>query len=250
MDRKEHLMKNLIDKLSKEEKITNIYARRKGIIKNVGLVNQFGKHEFIPNKWFDWTRRVNAEIMIIGQDWGPYSALTKFVQDYDNEQLLPNFNYDEFLFKTFSSRTEKFIISTLENSYYEHYNKKIDKVIWDNFFFTIAVLFTRQGNNFRGNDNFEPLTSLNLSYPYLTEQIKIVSPKVIIPLGNMAWEVLARYYSLASFGKNITEVVNKSLPKGIIKLDNVTIIPNFHPASHVDPKIIFSQFAKVWEVMG
>lgn len=43
--------------------------------------------------------------------------------------------------------------------------------MWDRIFFTMAVLFIRQGNLFRGNQNFDPLKSAGHSYKYLARQL-------------------------------------------------------------------------------
>jgi len=241
-------MRELIKELSFVSQTNNIKAMRKGKVVDLNLINQFSYHKFIPNKWFDWERRANAKIMIIGQDWGPYLALKEFIDDYEIEKILLEFDYDKFLFKTFSSRTEKFIIQAIEKTYFENLKKAITKEIWDEFFFTVSVLFTRQGKLFRGNNNFEPKQSFEISYPYLAKQISIVKPKIIMSLGNMAWESVKRYYNLNEEYKNmnITKVINKVLPKGYIKINDVTLIPNFHPASHVNPKTIYNQFKLLW----
>jgi len=150
MDKRKEI-KELIKKLAEEEKITEIRSRRKGEVKDLSLINQFKLNTLIPNKWFDWERRTDAKVMIIGQDWGPYSALKKYITDYELEKDNKEFDYDKFLFKTFSSRTEKFIIKSIENSFKEKYSQAMSIRDWDNFFFTMSVLFTRQGNLFRGN---------------------------------------------------------------------------------------------------
>jgi hypothetical protein len=49
MDKREQIL-NLIDDLKKEEASKNVYVKRKGKNVNVGLINQFQKHDFIPNK--------------------------------------------------------------------------------------------------------------------------------------------------------------------------------------------------------
>src|SRR5688572_21705985 len=71
-------MQDLINDLANDRSHNTIKASRKGVITDLSLVNQFALNKFIPNKWFDWIDRVDAEIMIIGQDWGPYIALQKF----------------------------------------------------------------------------------------------------------------------------------------------------------------------------
>lgn len=72
--------------------------------------------------------------------------------------------------------------------------------------------------------------------------------EIIMPLGGMAWEILSKYYGLEDKGKTITEVI-KGLPEErFYKIGDTFLIPNFHPASHVDPKIIDRQFRKFWEI--
>jgi hypothetical protein len=249
MSKKEALMRQLLESIKSDKSIESLIVNRKGIQKDVGLINHYRLHELIPNKWFDWIRRVDAKIMIIGQDWGPYASLLKFINDYEIEKIKLDFDYDKFLFKTFSSRTEKFILKSISKGYFEIFNKEIEQKDWDSFFFTIAVLFTRQGTHFRGSDNFDPKKSLDHSYPYVIKQIEIVKPKIIMPLGGMAWEILSKYYNLQVFGKTITEVINNMPSEGYIKSGEIYLIPNFHPASHVDPKIIHRQFKIIWDIM-
>ena len=65
---KKKLIRKLWKDLSNNTKVTKRYKIREGKKVNVGFVNQYALHSFIPNKWFDWENRVNAEIMIIGQE--------------------------------------------------------------------------------------------------------------------------------------------------------------------------------------
>ena len=40
----------------------------------------------IPSMWTDWSRRLDADIMIIGQDWGPFSEMKRLHEKYlENE---------------------------------------------------------------------------------------------------------------------------------------------------------------------
>jgi len=240
-------MKKLICDLKQDNSVEKITAVRDGKSINVGLINQFKIHKFIPNKWFDWKRRVDSPICIIGQDWGPYSVLYKFIQDYEISKSSMLFSYDEFLFKTFSSRTEKLILKTIEKTYIEKYRTVFKKEYWNLFFFTMAVLFTRKGCKFRGSENFNESYSFELSYPYVSRQLDIVKPKIVIPLGNLAIRVVDGHYNLGLGKVKVTELVNKLKPKGYIKKGEVIIIPNFHPAAHIDPKIQLNIWSKVWD---
>ncbi len=98
---------------------------------NVGLINHFKLHDHIPNKWFDWKRTASAPIMIIGQDWRPYSVLSDFISDFDPNKLAENDYYLDFLFKDFSSRTERFILRTVEDSYRDKFGFNLPRDRWD-----------------------------------------------------------------------------------------------------------------------
>jgi hypothetical protein len=238
-------LKFLWHDLANDSRPTQRIKIRNGVQINVGFVNQFALHSFIPNKWFDWERRANAEIMIIGQDWGPYAALEPYLIAYEAEKDTDGFDYDEYLFRTFSSRTEKFIFKSLEKSYLEVYNRAITMEIWDKFIFTVAVFFTRQGKHFRGSEFYDEKYGVELSLPYLTRQIDIVKPKVIIPLGGTAWGMVRSIFELKQMPGKISDVVNSLNGKPII-VKNTAIIPNFHPASHTDPKIQYEIWKTVW----
>lgn len=238
-------MIELVAQLRQDTLAESITARRKGELVDLGLVNQYKLHDLIPNKWFDWVNRADAQIMIIGQDWGPYTALLKYVESYASESTKPDFDYSKFLFSKLSSRTEKFIIKAIESTYTEHFGN-FDPKVWDNIIFTMAVLFTRQGEHFRGSHNFDPKQSAAHSYPYVAKQIEIVKPKVILTSGGMGFDVVNKYFNLGFDGKTVTEVINE-IGDGVIKTDNTTIIPNFHPASHTDPKLQMKIWSKIWK---
>ncbi|MBD3329350.1 hypothetical protein GF357_02540, partial [Candidatus Dojkabacteria bacterium] len=79
------------------------------------------------------------------------------------------------------------------------------------------------------------------SLPYLKRQLEILNPKVIMPLGGTAWKAVREIFKLA-LPEKITDVVNLLDAENVSK-DETIIIPNFHPASHVPPKIQF----EVWD---
>ncbi|MDO8609032.1 MAG: uracil-DNA glycosylase family protein [bacterium] len=210
------------------------------------LVNQFKLHKFIPNKWFDWDPIGNDKIMIVGQDWGPYVFLKKYVNRYEVENKKSNFNYQEFLFDSFSSRTEKMILRSFEKSYLEKYGKNIETKEWNHFFFTVAVFFCRSGTLFRGNENFDK-KGIDLSLPFLKRQINIVKPKIILTLGDMALKQVFNAMDIPIKYKNLTQYINEIQEKKYIIYNGIIIIPSFHPAAHVNPKIIYDRLSLVWE---
>lgn len=112
MDKKQAIQ-NLIKTMGKDLRCESLYE--KDDLRN--MVNQFHDNTFIPNKWFDWGYSSDAKIMIIGQDWGPYSVLyDRYITKYNLEVKKKDFDYDRFLLDSFSSRTEKFIIQSIKDN--------------------------------------------------------------------------------------------------------------------------------------
>lgn len=238
-------MQALVEELKQDTSAEQISALRKGVKAQLGLINHYKLHDLIPNKWFDWVNRADAQIMIIGQDWGPYSALKKYLESYEIESQAPDFDYGSFLFSRMSSRTEKFILKTIKSTYEQKFGT-FNENVWHDIIFTMAVLFTREGDNFRGNNNFDSKQSASISYPYVSKQIEIVKPKIILASGGMAFDVLNRFYNLGFDGQTVTQVINE-LGENVIKSAETIIIPNFHPASHTDPKLQTRIWSKIWE---
>ena len=202
MSTKLQQLNQLIDEIRKDKQCEQI---------DPPLVNHFALHEHIPNRWFDWENRVHSPVMIIGQDWGPYIHLKKYIDDPTQDHFA-------------SSRTEKFIINTLNS---------IDPSLIDSIFFTVAVVFTRTGTLFRGNKNFNETKSFEISYPYVSRQINVIRPKIIFTLGGLAFKAVNRHFNLKSENLNLSEIVNR----GVINTKNTIIIPAYHPAAFVSPSV-------------
>ncbi|MCB9803591.1 hypothetical protein H6763_02055 [Candidatus Nomurabacteria bacterium] len=79
-------------------------------------------------------------------------------------------------------------------------------------------------------------------------QIEIIEPMIIMPLGELALIQVERYYDLKLEGKSLTEKISK-LGSGVIEQNGAVIIPNFHPASHVDPSIMLDRWKLLWEYL-
>lgn len=246
MDNKQNLMRQLIEEIKREKEhlTTNLNSSSTN---DKFLVNQFALHDFIPNKWFDWVNRTNATIMVIGQDWGPYIALKKYVDDYENEKKHLNFDYKQFLFKSASSKTEKFILNTIKDTY-QNKHGNFTQTVYDQFFFTMSVLFNRTGTHFRGSKNFDQKRSFNNSYPFVSRQIEIVKPKVIITLGGMAFQSVNKHFELGMDKRTLTNVITElEASNNMIIEDETRIIPNFHPASYTSPEFMKKIWSRVWE---
>ncbi|MBD3329562.1 hypothetical protein GF357_03645, partial [Candidatus Dojkabacteria bacterium] len=152
--------------LAKNQKITHNIKLRNGKSVDIGFVNQFARHDSIPDVWFDWENRSDSHTMIIGQDWGPYSVLKKRIEKF-HSNINKSLDYNDFLLANFSSRTEKLILSALERVWDTNQSSPQFKKSFGKLFFTVAVFFTRKGNRFRGNEYYDEGFGVKHSLPYL-----------------------------------------------------------------------------------
>lgn len=217
----------LINKLSSCKKCTNMKCSNKS------LINIYNDYDFctnIPSIWTDWFNRLDSNIMIIGQDWGPYSDMKKFHELLNKEKT----NWKE-LIESEKSTTKKMLESFIGTSSNNKYSL-------DNIYITNAIMCARQGNTYRGNNIDLKNSTLNCS-EYLLKQIEIVRPKVILTLG---------YYPLMSLSKIFKFNIEKTLKETISKLpkiviDDFVIIPMYHPVAQVKKEEQLKQYRRIWK---
>ena len=110
------------------------------------LINIYENTKFakeIPSIWTDWYNRLDSKIMIIGQDWGPYSDMKKLNEKYLENQTKENWFK---LIEDEKSLTKKQLTRYLV----EFSNGKINSI--NNIYITNAIMCARYGNNYRGNN--------------------------------------------------------------------------------------------------
>lgn len=219
-----------ISKLGKCDKCTDLKCKEKS------LINIYRNYEFsisIPSIWTDWFNRLDSKIMIIGQDWGPYSDMKKFNNLLDNNKS----NWKEII-ELEKSNTKKI----LENYIKESSN---GRYLLDDIFITNAIMCARQGNSYRGNNIDLKKSTINCS-EYLHNQIEIVKPKVILTLG---------YYPLMSLSKTLDFKIDKTLKENIknypeIKIDDFVIIPLYHPVAQIKKQEQLEQYKRIWKYIN
>ena len=218
---------NLIKDLSACDKCVNFKCSSKS------LINIYKNYEFcinIPSIWTDWLNRLNSDIMIIGQDWGPYNDMKKLHNLLSEDKS----NWNE-LIELEKSNTkkmlEKYIKESSNNEYY-----------LDNIYITNAIMCARKGSLYRGNNINLKTSTLNCS-EYLLKQIEIVKPKVILTLG---------YYPLMSLSRIFNFRIGKTLKETIVKLpeimvNNYVIIPLYHPVAQIKKEEQLTQYKRIWK---
>lgn len=224
---KKKQFEEFITKLGKCDKCTNLKCKEKS------LINIYRNYEFsisIPSIWTDWFNRLDSKIMIIGQDWGPYCQMVQFNNLLDNNKS----NWKEII-ELEKSNTKKILENYIKESSNGQY-------LLDDIFITNAIMCARQGNSYRGNNINLKKSTINCS-KYLQNQIEIVKPKVILTLG---------YYPLMSLSKILDFKINKTLKETIknypeIKMNNLIIIPLYHPVAQVKKQEQLKQYKRIWK---
>lgn len=227
------LFDELINDMSKCQKCLN---RKKNNTTDCSLINIYKNPSFakkIPSIWTDWYRRLDSKIMIIGQDWGPYSDMQSLNTLYlDNPT---NNNWDNLIEKEESLTKKQLTKYLVESS-----NGKISSL--NNIYITNAIMCARSGNNYRGNNIDLKHSSISCSN-YLLRQIKIVNPQVILTLG---------YYPLFSLSKIFSFKIEKTLKQciettPIIKVNDYIIIPLYHPVAQITKENQLKQYKRIWQ---
>ena len=126
----------LIDEMSICEKCINI-KNKNGI--DCSLINIYKNKEFsknIPSIWTDWYNRLNSDIMVIGQDWGPYNDMNKFYNEYIKEKTESNWKRIIKQEKSMTKKMlERYLVQSAENN-----NIDINKNILNKMYITNAIM--------------------------------------------------------------------------------------------------------------
>lgn len=218
---------NFIKELGICDKCLNLKCQNKSLI-NVYQDYDFGTN--IPSIWTDWFNRLNSKVMIIGQDWGPYSDMQKF-----NALLDKNNSNWKAIIELEKSTTKKLLENYIKES-------SCGKYSLDDMFITNAIMCARQGDSYRGNNIDLKKSTINCS-KYLLKQIEIVKPKVILTLG---------YYPLLSLSITLGFKIEKTLTETIqnnseIKISNLVIIPLYHPVAQVKKELQLERYKRIWK---
>lgn len=225
----------LIEEMGKCERCLNMKCRDR----DCSLINIYQNKKFaknIPSMWTDWYNRLDAKIMIVGQDWGPYKDMEKLHYEYLNG----NKSLEE-LIESEKSLTKKMLEKYLLESA-KLCNKDISRKYIDNIYITNAIMCARKGGNYRGDNIKLKECTLNCM-EFLEKQIEIVKPKVILTLG---------FYPLLALSNIYKFIIPKTLgiailENPIIELESFTIVPLYHPTAQISKDKQLEQYMKIWE---
>ena len=208
--------------------------------KDCSLINIYkdGFYREVPSIWTDWLNRVNSKIMIVGQDWGPFNEMKNFQKMYKDNETIDNWNG---IIEEEKSLTKKMLTRYLVESG-RQYGLDIDDSFLNKIYITNAIMCARKGNNYRSDNIKLKECSLNCAN-YLKRQIDIINPIIILTLGFYPLLALSKVYGFDIF-RNLSENIEHY---GIIKVNEMVIIPLHHPAAQISREKQIKQYEKIWQ---
>ena len=228
----------LILQMSKCDKCLNMKSRNSI---DCSLINIYKDKEFsksIPSIWTDWYNRLDSEIMVIGQDRGPYNDMNKYYKEYIRCRTKENWKKIIEQEKSMTKRMlTKYLIESAKNN-------NIDKTeeILDELYITNAIMCARKGDNYRGN-NIKLKESTCNCMENIKAQIDIVKPKIILTLGYFPLYSLSSIYNF-KIDKNLTLTIKDN---GEFNIGEFIIIPLFHPTAQIKKEEQLKQYNKIWK---
>ncbi|BBK77768.1 uracil-DNA glycosylase family protein [Clostridium butyricum] len=149
------------------------------------------------NPWSRWQGDLNAEILVIGQDWGGEECYRE-QQGIDSDEDVTNENLIE-LFKSIG-------ITVRKPS--EQYSKKIEQ----NLFFTNCILGIKEGSKTCAVDRWIEINAKEFLKPLIQE---VLNPKIIITLGLPAFKSVNEIFKITeekNYKLNMKSVLTKEYP--------------------------------------
>ena len=209
--------------------------------KDCSLINIYQDPLFyqnIPSIWTDWYHRLDSDIMIIGQDWGPYLEMQKFHERYLKQKTEENWSQ---LIEEEKSLTKKMLTKYLiESATRKKVELREDDI--QSIFITNAIMCARKGNHYRG-ENISLKESTIACTPFLKRQIEIVNPKVILTLGYYPLLALSHIFHF-EIENNLTKSIEKT---PVILVKNYKIIPLYHPTAQIKREEQQRQYDRIWD---
>jgi DNA polymerase len=158
--------------------------------------------------WSRWQGNLNAQLMIVGQDWGDISHFTKWEGNVETNNPT-NMNLRELL-ASIGIHTE----------WHEQPGRS-------QVFLTNAILCLKQGGM---QANVEDLWFANCVHRFLRPTIELVSPAVVVALGEKAFKAILLDYEMPlKKGRRFREWVEQAGQEGGIPLPReIRLFPVYH----------------------
>jgi DNA polymerase len=209
--------------INKEVKYRQLVVERKECndCEKGGMVNPskllYDCHEI--NAWSQWQGSLSAKIMLVGQDWGDreYFKNSKGL-DAGRRKNLEGQGPTNKTLKLLFKETFDYELDIPQKAYGKHYS---------DLFFTNVVLCLKPPKKGRGMSSPLPKgCAERCAEKFLKRLIEIVQPQVVIALGQMAFESIARSYGLDLEDYSLKKNVSQSF--ALDKNGNVALFPVYH----------------------
>lgn len=178
--------------------------------------DEFGSQHIGP--WTDWQDNLNAELMVVGREWGEKNYLGQKGRDLDRDPTNGN------LLQLIHSIDEPLgFVPIGPPSQYQGPGT----TLCGPHYFTNAMLCLRRGGASSRRDQDSPEQSCydNCCSRFLRRQIELVQPLVVVTLGLTAYKATARGYGIRP-AATMHKAVEQHSPQ---LTERKTLVPVFHP---------------------
>ena len=173
--------------------------------------------------WTQWQGNLNADLMIVGQDWGSKGYYI------ENEGVEKDTNA--------TNRTIRELLSSIDIQIALPNLAQRESAV----FFTNSILCLRPGNGLTGPT--PPVSSFdNCSKSFLRPQIELVNPKVVVTLGHKAYSSVLKAYDRKPHPL-MTAAVGEIIPLA----GRTCLIPVFHPGHYGSLTRSIQEQKKDWQ---
>jgi uracil-DNA glycosylase len=168
--------------------------------------------------WALWQNSLDAEILLLGQEWGDVNGYIEDCQNVNSIRSDTNLNLIE-LFRSIGIE--------VKDPDSNEKNKQL--------FFTNAALCLKENGGAQGETTGEWYQNCS---GFIKELIDIIEPKVVITLGFRAFNAIARSYNLnlPSYSK-FSEIIDMTSNGIILKRTavgrDIMLFPVYHPACRI-----------------
>ncbi|MEI8278386.1 MAG: uracil-DNA glycosylase family protein [Bacteroidota bacterium] len=166
----------------------------------------------VLNPWNLWQGNLNADILVIGQDWGNKSELENLIKTSKEKSNNTNNKIIEFI---------KILGYEISQPY------KTDNQTKNRLFFTNAILGIRTGAK-SGSLTSSQKKCHKETWFYLYSLIQIIQPKCIIAIGGDTYEIIKYIFPLQNYNTFPEVVENNGKHNKILGSDFYAV---YHPQS-------------------
>jgi DNA polymerase len=210
--------------MSKEEQYTKLVASRRTCSEcsNQGVrpLRDCREDEFESKHtgpWTDWQGNLDAEIMVVGQEWGGVdNYLAQHGKDRDTDPTNDHLHY------LLNSISQTLRLTPLKPPSTYQGQESVFK--WPHYFTNCLLCLKNGGATHKGFQEPDRSCYFRCCRKFLKSQIDIVQPLVVVTLGAIAYEATLRSYDFTP--RSTMSAALEEAPLRIAR--NTLLVPVFH----------------------